>query len=1175
MNNQALLAVGFFAATASFMLLVLYLLLYRGFPQRFFRLWIWGWAFVTSLSMLQAYYFSPAAAGGAPARFLMLQFCAAGTLFLGAAVLELTGRGRWLRPLAAAGLAGAILLAARAVWFVESSAAQWATNLVLSAIYVGAGWMLWQQVRRQRGYGYKLLAGAMMLHGLHAVDLAAWPAQAFHVMRLSFEGMLDVAVGVGMAVLVLEAGRARTEDLNEKLRRLTLITAATTQTLKVDEVLDRVLQQLVESLDATHGLVRLLDGRGDEAKLVVRAAFGFSERFLERNRAVPANAPWARKLLEQFQPFVATAEVEDVELRRVMQAEQLSALVLLRLPGKEQTLGILGLGSRETRMFQADEINFLVNVANLLGLTVQNLWLFEQVADAQRQWVYTFDSIGDPILVHDQVYNVLRVNRAVAARLEAQPSALVGRPVRDVLSRNGTPWIHCPYCEGAAGTGDALDPTFGGYLLASNSDFHDPLGRRLGTIHVLKDLTEHREAEEKYRSLFGNVQEGVFISTPDGHFVDFNDAFMLLMGYRKREGLLKAEIAATFYVNPSDRERLKKLLREHGAVKDFEFQMRRADGEVRTLRESSYARRDASGTIKEIFGFVLDVTERQQAELEIRRRNRELMVLNSIASSLSQPLDLDDLLHAALKQVVELFSVDLGAIYLLDEKTLQLRRHAAVGFRSEFSRYFPPTPIAREMMEHFRQAKATVLPAQHLPLPQVFQELQAKERIQVSYLVLLWSKERILGGLAVASRVMRDFSAAELNLLTAVGNQIAAAIERALLYEETRSAYDHLRRTQEQLLQSEKMAAVGQLISGVAHELNNPLTAILGYSQLLSGSEHVTQRGSDFVGKLYKQAQRTHRIVQNLLSFARQHRPQRLPVRLNQVLEDTLALREYDLKLNNIAVHREFENGLPSTVGDPHQLQQVFLNILNNAVDAVLEHGQRREIWVRTHNGDGRLVVEFTDSGAGVVDPLRVFDPFFTTKEVGKGTGLGLSICYGIIKEHGGEITVSNSDAPGCGATFQVSLPLMVVNGTPDESPATPVEMRRYGVVLLVDDEETVLDLEQEILRGKCSKVWTARNGREALDILACESVDVLVTDLKMPGEISGADIYAWVRDHRPALPTRVVFTMSDAHTEPVRGLLQQSGCPWLQKPFNVDDFLRVVQQVLAEAQETLHSEVT
>ena len=1172
MDSQALLAIAFFEATASIILLVLYLLLYRGFPQRFFRYWLAGWTSITAFSAVQVYYQWH---GGFPEHFLMLQFCAAGTLLLAAAVLQLTGRVRWLPWLVPLALAGAAGLAVREIWFVESRAAHWATNVALCATYLAAGWMTWQYGRRLKGHGYKLLAGAMLLHGLHGIDQADWSTQAFHLVRLSFDGMLDVAVGAAMAVLVLEAGRLRTEDLNEKLRRLTLITAATTQTLKVDEVLDQVLRQLVESLGATHGLVRLLDGRGEDAALVLRAAVGFSQRYTERNRSIPANAPWARNLLEQHQPFITSADTQDPELRQLMKLEQLSALVLVRLPGKEQTLGILGLGSREARLFQDDEVNFLVNVANLLGLTVQNVWLFEQVAEAQRQWKYTFDSIGDPILVHDQAYNLLRANRAVADRLGAVPSNLVGRPVRDLLRRGNSAWVHCPYCEGVAGDGDSLDPTFGGYLLASTSDFHDPLGRRLGTIHVLKDLTEHREAEQKYRSLFENVQEGVFISTPDGHFVDFNDAFMRMIGYASREDLLRADIAATFYVNPAERERLKKLLREHGAVTEFEFQMRRADGEIRTVRESSYARRDASGTITAILGFVLDVTERQQAEQEIRRRNRELMVLNSIASTLSQPLDLDDLLGAGLRQVVELFNVDLGAIYLLDKKTSVLRRHAAVGFRSDFSRHFPATPVPRELIEHFQQARATIVPAQSLPLPQVFRDIQMQEGIQISYLVLLWTKEAIIGGLVVASRAVRDFSNAELNLLTAVGNQIAATVERTLLYEETRAAYENLRRTQEQLLQSEKMAAVGQLISGVAHELNNPLTAILGYGQLLGGSEHVTARGSDYVTKLYKQAQRTHRIVQNLLSFARQHRPERLPVRLNQVLDDTLALREYDLKLNNIVVHREFDAHLPATSGDPHQLQQVFLNILNNAVDAVLEHANRGEIWVRTIAGNSRLYIEFTDSGPGAKDPMRVFDPFYTTKAVGKGTGLGLSICYGIVKEHGGEISVRNSSRPGRGATFQVALPVMIAAQPQDAVPTPLAEIAPHGVVLLVDDEETVLELEQEILRGKCQSLKAARNGRDALEILARESVDVVVTDLKMPGEISGADLFHWIRNHEPPLATRVIFTMSDARNDAVHALLEESGCAYLQKPFNVDDFLRVIQQVLAEMQDSVPTEVT
>jgi len=1170
MSNPDLLPIAFFAATASIILAVLYLLLYRGFPQRFFRFWQAGWMFLTGASAIQVYY---QWRGGFPAQILLVEFGAAGTLFLGVAVLHLAGRARWLRWLVPVVLAAVVGLAVRVLWFLDSAAADSITNAGLSLFYLAAGWLVWQQARKQKGYGYKLLAGALLLHGLHGIDEAHWSTQAFTLLRFSFHGMLDVAIGIAMAVLVLEAGRIRTEDLNEKLRRLALITASATQSLRVDEVLEQVLRQLVESMDATHGLVRLLDGQGDDAMLVLRAAVGFSERHTERSRSIPASTPWARKLLNSKKTFLTQSETDDPGLRKLMETEQLSALVLVRLPGKERTLGILGLGSREQRTFQGDEINFLVNVANLLGLTVQNLWLFEQVADAQRQWVYTFDSIGDPILVHDQAYNLLRVNRAVAARLGAQLPALVGRPMNELARHDGKPWLYCPYCEGAAGQGDQIDPTFGGYLLASNSDFHDPLGRRLGTIHVLKDLTEHRKAEQKYIELFENVREGVFISTPDGRFVEFNDAFMRLLGCQRREDLLKADDVAQFYVNPADRERLKKLLREHGSVTDFEFQVRRADGEIRTLRESSFARRDASGTITEIQGFVLDVTERHQAEQEVRRRNRELMVLNSIASTLSQSLDLDDLLNAALVQLVERFDVDLGAIYLFDEKPSLLRRHAAVGFQSEYSRSFPPTPIPRELVEHFQQARATVVPAQNLAWPQVFRDIQAKEGIQVSYLVLLWRKKVIIGGLVVASRTLRDFSTAELNLLTAVGNQIAAAIERTRLYEETRAAYEHMRRTQEQLLQSEKMAAVGQLISGVAHELNNPLTAILGYSQLLSGNDHVTQRGSEYVDKLYKQAQRTHRIVQNLLSFARQHRPERNSVQLNHVLDDTLALREYDLKLNNIAVHRDFDAELPATLGDSHQLQQVFLNVLNNAVDAVLEQNHRGEIWVRTNRLNGRLYVEITDSGTGVAEPHRVFDPFYTTKPVGKGTGLGLSICYGIVKEHGGEITVRNS--PPRGATFEIALPVLTSEHAPEASPARASGVALPGVVLLVDDEETVLELEQEILRGKCQAVRTARSGRDAMDILVRESVDVVVTDLKMPGEISGADIYHWLKS-RPLLSrTRVIFTMSDARSDDVRKLLEESGCDHLQKPFNVEEFLRVVRQALIESQADVTAAIT
>jgi len=353
---------------------------------------------------------------------------------------------------------------------------------------------------------------------------------------------------------------------------------------------------------------------------------------------------------------------------------------------------------------------------------------------------------------------------------------------------------------------------------------------------------------------------------------------------------------------------------------------------------------------------------------------------------------------------------------------LTLRRAAAVGHRSEFAKNFPLVAVPPELIQQIRAVRAPFLSAQGLPLPGLIADLRKKEQIESAYIVTLWSKDKIVGGLVVGSRTAREFSAPDISLLIAVGSQVASAVERSQLYEETRQAYENLRRTQEQLLHSEKLAAVGQLISGVAHELNNPLTAILGYSQLLESSGQVGPLALSYSEKMYKQAQRTHRIVQNLLSFARQHKPERVPVAVNTVMEDTLTLRDYDLRMNQIRVHLELSKDLPLVPADPHQMQQVFLNLINNAVDAILEHSSEGDLWVSSGLDERYIFVEFTDSGPGVKDPSRVFDPFYTTKPVGKGTGLGLSICYGIVTEHGGTIRVKNAHPRG--ACFRIELPL-------------------------------------------------------------------------------------------------------------------------------------------------------
>jgi PAS domain S-box-containing protein len=1046
LQNQGLLAIAFFEATGFIILLVLFLLFRRDHPSSYFRLWLAGWLCLTFSALFELGLL----ARDTPQLWLAVMAARlAATLVFLLSVMQYTA-GAARRQYHLLPLIGVILAT---VYYIERASAprfgsiHWETAGLESLVALWAGWILWRGAAAHKGHGVKLLAGTFFMSGLHGMDRPEWPHHPVFLLRVAFDHLLGVAIGVAMVVLILERARARSEELNDKMRRLTLLIAASTQTLSVHEVLDQVLGHLVESLGATHGMVRLIEGEGDAAQLVARATVGFRQAYLDKHGRVPVAEPWVQRVFAEDCVVLRLESEEDPKARQRVAESGASEGVAVALPGKEGPLGIVAVGSTQGLRLQADEVAYLSNVANLLGLTLQNVSLFEQVATVQQQWAYTFDSIGDPILVHDREFRILRSNQRLGHLLGRESGALVGRAVSDLLPRKNVSYEKCPYCEGVAGEGDDPDSWLPGYFLASNSTFTDPQGRQLGTVHVLKDITDRKRAEEKYRTLVSSVQEGVFISTPQGRFLDFNDALMRLLGYENRDELMAVDIAK-IYETPSDRERLKKLLQEHGAVADFEFEIRRKDGEVRTMMESSMAVRDTTGNTTAFQGFLLDITDRKRAEQEIRRRNRELLVLNSIAQTLMESMDLSDSLQRTLRQIVELFNLDASSLYLFDEGRLTVRRIAAVGYRSEFARHFPLVSVQPELLQHIKAVRATFLSAQGLPLPSIFREIQQKEELEASFVVILWSKDRVLGALAVGSRTPREFSPADINLLIAVGSQISNAIDRSILYEETRQAYDNLRRTQEQLLHSEKMAAVGQLISGVAHELNNPLTAILGYSQLLTSSPGIGPQGIEYTDKLYKQAQRTHRIVQNLLSFSRQHKPERIQVQLNQIVVDTLALRDYDLRMKNIRVHMDLARELPVTFADPHQLQQVFLNMVNNAVDAILEGSSDGDLWVHTAVKGDRLAVEFRDSGPGVKEPSRVFDPFYTTKPVGKGTGLGLSICYGIVSEHGGAISVRN--VPPRGASFTIELPFQSVTSADATRSA---DKRSRGQVLLADRE--------------------------------------------------------------------------------------------------------------------------
>ena len=362
---------------------------------------------------------------------------------------------------------------------------------------------------------------------------------------------------------------------------------------------------------------------------------------------------------------------------------------------------------------------------------------------------------------------------------------------------------------------------------------------------------------------------------------------------------------------------------------------------------------------------------------------------------------------------------------------------------------------------------------------------------------------------------------------------------------------------QEQLIQSEKMSAIGQLVSGVAHELNNPLAGISAFAQLLLAEKRFPPDQRTAAETIYSEARRASRIVQNLLTFARQHKAEKIPTAINQVLDDTLELRGYELRVRGIDVRREYDESIPETMADAHQLQQVFLNLITNAEQAMEQRdGHHHRLTVRTRRGSDAIRIEIEDTGAGIPANLieRIFNPFFTTKPTGSGTGLGLSISLGIVREHEGRIWAENP--PQTGARFVVELPITAPR-TSGEQTALP-HMQSMGSdrlrVLVVDDEASVRVSLQRYLAGKGHEVETTASGEDALVRLKASKYDAVIVDMRMP-DLSGEQLFERLRSNDPAHAERVIFTTGDLVNEQMRRFLDGTGRPCVPKPFEFASF--------------------
>ncbi len=505
---------------------------------------------------------------------------------------------------------------------------------------------------------------------------------------------------------------------------------------------------------------------------------------------------------------------------------------------------------------------------------------------------------------------------------------------------------------------------------------------RIETYAYLRDITERKrfegdlkKSEEKYRNLFESVRHGLFISTKEGRFLDCNFALLEMLGYSNKEEFLEIEITEDLYVNPEDRKNFQRLIETRGFVKDLEVEFKKKEGEKITVLLTAHSKKDEGGKVTGYEGLNIDVSDRKRMEKELKEANEFFM--NLIESSV------DGIIVTKMNGEILIFNK--GA-----ENILGYKSEEVVG-KMKIRSIYPPG-VAKEVMEKLRSpdyggvGKLTSFPIIH---------------------------RRKDGDL-----VEGDLSASI--IYDEKGKEIASVGIFKDLRERLRMERD-LQRTREALLQSEKLVAMGRLTSQIAHELNNPIYGIMNTLELLKTEIPPENKRRKILDLSLSEIQRLSEMLRNMLSFSKPVEEARKKIDLNNLLEGILLMMEKQMKEANVKIVTEFDPEIPEIMASTNQMRQVFLNMFKNAKEAMPKGGT---LTVKTETESNTVLIRIEDTGTGIPEGIRskIFEAFFTTKQKVKGVGLGLSVCYGIIKDHGGEIKVNSEE--GKGTTFIISLPL-------------------------------------------------------------------------------------------------------------------------------------------------------
>jgi len=556
---------------------------------------------------------------------------------------------------------------------------------------------------------------------------------------------------------------------------------------------------------------------------------------------------------------------------------------------------------------------------------------------------------------------------------------------------------------------------------------------------------------------------------------------------------------------------------------------------------------------------------------EATRRRREAEELARVVRTLTESLDVADVGQRIVDSVLPLLHARFARLRLRqpDGALHGVAWAGTVQGPDDGTSVFPPgVGVAGQAVAEGRPVRSSdVLNDPRFPLTDEVRQMLVSSGARAIAGAPLRVRGEIIGSLTIGDDVGRVFSDDAMVVLETFADQAALALDNARLYEQTRERLRELQETQAQLVQAAKLSAVGQLVSGVAHELNNPLSVVIGHGQLMlaRGTPPEVRRPVELI---VAQGHRMARIVQGLLLFSRQRQPSRGPVDIAGVIGQIIELRMAQLRVSGIRVETSHAEKGALTTGDVHQLQQVFLNLLLNAEQAILGAGEGDLILVRTRtrdDGDGAwIVVEVEDNGPGIAADVlpRVFDPFFTTKPVGQGTGLGLSVSYGIVQQHGGRLSAESRRGH---TVFTVELPVIAgADGAPAPPPEAPRAVGAGRRALVVEDEPDLVELLSALLRQTGWSVDVASGGRPAIERVRAADYDLIVSDIRMP-DGSGEEFYRAALAERRELGGRFLFVTGDTANPVAWRFLEETGAPVLEKPFTAEALLRIVERLVPD----------